>query len=486
MAKTQLTLSQKILSTFDLIPFRSQWVVAFSGGLDSTVLLFAAHQFMEQLKASSGVAPRLIACHVDHQLEKDHLSWVQHTKTICQQLNIPFQLCTVDVDEIADYGLEASARRARYAALGNLLDSDQDCVLTAHHLDDQAETLLYRMARGMGPQSYRGIRAQRRLAKGHLLRPFLNLSREQLREYANENNLDWIEDSSNRNLRFDRNYLRHEVLPRLHQRWPQFSQRAAASSDTLSEQLDFLDQIAADDLIARTRHSAYSGSHLCLSDTGQLHIARLKNLLRAWLQVHEIHQINGQQWTQLLDMVSDHAGSSNSCIELHSSSGNKKQFIVYDKKLFWQQCPDLKTIEAELSGLSSRMQRQEDVRAFAIPQVGVLEFADADEVSADIGDGSNQWCAIPTDCLVASHWRLATGLSGISVNGQTKSLKNLFQAARVPAWLRPVYPVLVHEDQVLMIPGIASADILTEQLSKPPEQSGECVKNQRFLRWSFA
>jgi tRNA(Ile)-lysidine synthase len=188
--------------------------VAFSGGPDSSALLHALAQLPEAR------ARGLRALHVDHGLQADSAAWADHCRRFCATLALPFDVLHVEVDFTTGIGLEAAARNARYAAFAEALRADE-WLLLGHHRDDQAETVLLKLLRGAGPDSLGGMHALRPFARGQLWRPLLAVSRQQLRDYVEAQQLDCIYDPSNTDTRLARNQLRHEILPRLRQHWPQ-------------------------------------------------------------------------------------------------------------------------------------------------------------------------------------------------------------------------------------------------------------------------
>ncbi len=208
-----MTLAQTLQSVLTPYKDRKRWVVALSGGLDSTVLLHAL--------AAMESRPRLCALHVHHGLQARAEQWLQHCESLCGELAISFSALRVSVN--AGAGPEAAAREARYQAFSEFLDSG-DLLLQGHHLDDQVETLFLRLLRGTGMDGMQGIPEHRPLAAAELLRPLLSLPRSALESYAEENHLRWVEDPSNADERFDRNYLRQRVLPLIAERWPAYRQ----------------------------------------------------------------------------------------------------------------------------------------------------------------------------------------------------------------------------------------------------------------------
>lgn len=246
-----------------------RYVIALSGGLDSAVLAHALAATRECHGKS------LLAVHVDHQLHPESGRWNEHCRGLADTLGIEFIAETVSVDTSAGGGIEAAARAARYDALA-LHTGDGDWLLSAHHRNDQAETLLLNLMRGSGPAGLAGIGLLTRFAGGWLVRPCIDVSRAALEAYAAEHDLRWVDDPSNKDLRFDRNYLRHEVLPALEPRWPGVVERLARSAQLAAEAATLLDELAAADLQSvggRAARIDIAGL-LTLSD------ARQRNLLR--------------------------------------------------------------------------------------------------------------------------------------------------------------------------------------------------------------
>lgn len=198
--------------------------VAYSGGRDSHVLL--------HLAAAAGL--RLRALHVDHGLHAQSAAWAEHCRRVARELGVPLTVLAVRVPAAGE-GEEAAARRARYAALAEAL-APGEYLATAHHADDQAETLLLRLLRGTGPEGLAGILPQRALGAGTLLRPLLGVAGSDLLAYARAQGLRYLEDPANRDPRHDRSWLRHEVVPQLAARRPGFAQRLAGLAERAREE----------------------------------------------------------------------------------------------------------------------------------------------------------------------------------------------------------------------------------------------------------
>lgn len=254
------------LETADNKPRR--FVIALSGGLDSSVLAHALARTRERHGKS------LLAVHVDHQLQAESGRWTEYCRDLAERLGIEFVATKVTVDE-ASGGLEAAARAARYAALGRQM-ADGDWLLSAHHRNDQAETLLLNLMRGSGPAGLAGIGLLAPFAAGWLVRPLIDVTRAGLEAYAAAQDLDWLEDPSNEDLRFDRNYLRHEVVPALERRWPGAVERIARSADLAGEAATMLEELAAIDL----QGTGNSVTRIGVDGLLALSAARQRNLLR--------------------------------------------------------------------------------------------------------------------------------------------------------------------------------------------------------------
>jgi len=218
-----------------------RFVVAFSGGLDSTVLLHALQSLHDEL------AIPVTAVHVQHDLHPDAGVWASHCEAMAAEFGVDYRRVAVEVDRKSGRGLEASARNARYEALQQLMQVG-DWLLSAHHQDDQAETLLLNLLRGSGMAGLAGIGRIQAFGPAQLVRPLLDVPREDLQAYAAATGLKWLDDPSNADTDFDRNYLRHDVLPILAKRWPAASSRLAKSAELASEASALLEHLADDDL----------------------------------------------------------------------------------------------------------------------------------------------------------------------------------------------------------------------------------------------
>jgi tRNA(Ile)-lysidine synthase len=269
-----------------------RYLIALSGGLDSTVLAHA----LAETRAQHG--KRLLAIHIDHQLQAGASRWSEYCEELADRFGIEYLTRRVAVDTTSGSGVEAAAREARYAALAGHV-ADGDWLLSAHHRNDQAETLLLNLMRGSGPAGLAGIGAAAPFAAGWLVRPLIDVSRADLEAYAAARGLEWLDDPSNEDLRFDRNYLRHEVLPALERRWPGAVERIARSAELAGEAAAMLEELAAIDLQGLGNRA----TRIDVEGLAKLPEARQRNLLRHAIRRAGLPLPGAARLTSVIDSV---------------------------------------------------------------------------------------------------------------------------------------------------------------------------------------
>ncbi|MBT8091736.1 MAG: tRNA lysidine(34) synthetase TilS [Gammaproteobacteria bacterium] len=288
MTLSEFSLSSKLANLEAVAGQPARYLVAFSGGLDSTVLLHVL---------ARGSVPT-IAIHVDHGLQPEAANWHSHCRQVAVDAGVEYRCLKVEVALDSGKGPEASAREARYSALRAEMEPG-DWLLSAHHREDQAETLLLNLVRGSGPAGIAGIGELRRFAPGWLVRPLLDIERAALLEYAEASKLVWIDDPSNDDRRFDRNFLRHEVMPILGSRWPDIASRLNRSARNAGEASRLLQELAALDLDALGGRA----ERLPADGISRLSAARRKNLLRHALRQLGLPTPGEAQINRILDEV---------------------------------------------------------------------------------------------------------------------------------------------------------------------------------------
>ncbi|HEC16264.1 MAG TPA: tRNA lysidine(34) synthetase TilS [Sedimenticola sp.] len=264
----------RLLQILQELPSPRRYLVAFSGGCDSTVLLHA----MAALRGEH--AAGLAAVHVNHGLQEDASAWAGHCEAVCRDLGVPFVRVDLALEVRQGESLEAAARNARYRALEAQM-AGGDMLLTAHHQDDQAETLLLQLLRGSGPRGLAAMPLWSAFGPGFHGRPLLGFEHKQLQDHAAAEGLAWIDDASNRDMRHDRNFLRRQVLPLLRQRWPAMARTISRSAAHCAEAQGLIDEVAAADLKGLT---AGGGTWLPLKGLAGLAPPRRGFVLRAWIR----------------------------------------------------------------------------------------------------------------------------------------------------------------------------------------------------------
>jgi tRNA(Ile)-lysidine synthase len=249
------------------------YCVGFSGGLDSTVLLHA----LAALRERPGI-PSVRAVHIDHGWTTASPRWAEHCERAAARLDVNCTIIRVDASRPDGSSPEAAARAARYAAYAQSL-APSEALVTAHHADDQLETALLQWLRGGGLRALAAMPRSASFGRGWHLRPLLDFPRRELHLWAMEHGLDWLEDPANLDLRFDRSYLRHEILPRLVKRWPAATQTVARVAAYAAEAVELERTVAADDVV-RVR----DGCTLVLNRLLALPESRQRAAIRSWLR----------------------------------------------------------------------------------------------------------------------------------------------------------------------------------------------------------
>lgn len=419
-----LDLEKNILKTLESWRDARSFCVAFSGGMDSTVLLYALTQLAQRHSL-----PALRAIYIDHALQTEAQSWPAHCQQVCDALQVPLSVVRVHVAPAAS--VEQAAREARYTAFAQHLNAGE-VLLMAQHQDDQAETLLFRLMRGTGVAGLRGIPMMRTIAQGHVLRPLLTVSHQQLLEYAQQHQLTWIEDPSNATDAFDRNYLRRQVMPALKSRWPTMQQSLQRTAEHMYEAQQLLDEIAAQDLQQAYIEPVLDWLDLpCLNleVLRDLTLVRQKNLLRYWLAPFTLlpDSAHWASWETLRD-----AGTNAQPLwRLHSGALVRSQNRLYWLADFWLQAPPQLSLTVSCAG------------RYPLPDNGFLLIQG--HISA------------PLQVLYRQG-----GERLIIADRGHRDLKRLLQEHAIPHFLRARLPVLFSAEQpvaVANLPSLNHADV---------------------------
>ncbi len=267
-----------LLPVFNNLSNRQFWL-GYSGGLDSHVLLHALVSLINE-QAFPIRLNQLHVIHINHGWSANAAAWDAHCQQVCAALKVDYRAITINAQPGAGDSPEACARAARYAAFAEFIDPNA-VLLTAHQQTDQAETLLIQLFRGAGVKGLASMPLLTPFANGWHLRPLLPYSRAALLAYAQQQQLHWIEDESNANERYTRNFLRHTILPPLKQRWPTIDAILARSAGHCAEAAQLLDEFAREDLL---NVQGTQPDTLACEALLKLTAIRRKNVLRYWLQ----------------------------------------------------------------------------------------------------------------------------------------------------------------------------------------------------------
>jgi len=290
--------------------------VGFSGGRDSVALLHIAHG----LQSSLGF--RLTACHVNHRLSAKAEEWQQFCGNFCEALDVPLNVLVVDVPRGSPEGLEAAARGRRYAAFHGVA---ADWLLLGQHCGDQAETMLFNLLRGAGVLGAAGMPETRELGRGmKLLRPMLHAEREEIDAYLQTNALPWVDDDSNADSGFSRNFLRNEVLPLLKSRFPAAIRTLAGAASRFTEAASLLDELAQLDLGGQPPQFPLPvGTLLKLTEP------RGRNLLRFLLAAHGARIPSEARLTEALRQLLEAGPDRHPAVDFGGRALCRRQGMVY-------------------------------------------------------------------------------------------------------------------------------------------------------------
>ena len=270
-----------------------QYLLAYSGGMDSHVLLHLLAGLGQEGKC------RIRAVHVNHNIQQESRRWADHCRETCRELGVELEVIDVDAGNPGRESPENWAREKRYGALETMLAADE-ILLSAHHQDDQLETFLLRLLRGAGVLGLAAMRPVRGFGKGLHARPLLQYGRAQLQDYAERHHLRWIEDPSNTDTQLDRNYVRHEVIPAIQRRWPSAALPVSRAIEACTEAQALLDELAQQDL---QRCVTEEPDVLSLKPAQALSAPRQKNMIRHWVRSRNLPPPNSRHLSHIVTDV---------------------------------------------------------------------------------------------------------------------------------------------------------------------------------------
>ncbi len=397
--------------------------LALSGGLDSVALL----DVLCRLRGELGI--ELAAVHVNHQLSANAGAWSEFCAALCRRESVACTIERVSVGSRSRLGVEAAARRARYAVLHGLA---ADYVALAHHADDQAETVLLQLLRGAGVKGLAAMPMVSRAAAGRpsLIRPFLDAPRALLQAYARARNLTWIEDESNASLRFDRNYLRHEVLPRLGERFVGYRTTFARSARHCAEAAQLLEELAAIDLADVAQEGTLDAGKL-----RALSPARAKNALRAYCESQGAPLPDSDQLEQIMSQLAHVRPDALTEVRFGGYALRCHKNRVHLER------------EGEALGASAVMTPWRGEASLTLPgAAGCVTFTPCRGHGLSL---ERLRSGVTTLRLRVGGERLR-----LQANRPRRTLKNLLQEQDVPHWRRHRLPLLFCDDRLVWAAGI--------------------------------
>lgn len=398
-------------------------VLALSGGVDSRVMLHLLHKFSRNNPQQS-----VIAVHIHHGISPNANEWAEKCSQWCGEANIPFYLEKVNLGDTQGQSLEQAARTARYEALKHYIGSG-DVLLTGQHSDDQLETFLLALKRGSGPKGLACMAECLPFGEGSLLRPLLKVTRRDIEEYANFYQLEWVNDESNVDVRYERNFIRHKITPLLESRWPQIRTAVQRSAELCARQEQLIELLLADELpqLLRENNSIDIGELKKKPDLVR------SQLLRFWLESLNVSMPSKKHLAMIWSEVALAKVDANPVLRLEH-----KQIRRFDGRLY---CID---IYSDISDWNS------DIFVNAVlslpdglGNIVIKEPSGSGSLSSKISE-------YPLKIIFNPE-----GLTATPENRHgNKTLKYWFQEYRVPSWLRRRIPILMSGDKVVAVAGL--------------------------------
>ena len=417
-----------------LLPAESSVVLGLSGGVDSVVLL----HLLRQISHRHGW--QLRALHVHHGISPHADAWAAFCDELCKKHGVPLQIEHVNISPLRHLGIEAAARTLRHAALAR---HPSDFIALAHHQDDQAETLLLQLLRGAGTRGVSGMPAlKQRQGVPALLRPLLDIPRSTLLDYAQQQELSWVEDESNRDDAYPRNFLRHRVLPVLEQRFPAYRTTLTRSARHFAEASELLDDLArqeAPDIFTSSMQEGESETKKFVLEVAPLLAlspARAKNLLRYFIAARGAAMPDSTLLAEILRQLGTARLDSQVCITWHGWQIRRYRTHVY-------------ILAALPPPIDFNVTWRGETEIFLQQPHGMLHFEPA------MGQG------ISLNKLKSRTMEIRPRRGGEKIRPDAarpqRTLKNLLQEHGVLPWQRDVLPLLFDGDELVCVPGVSIA-----------------------------
>ena len=443
-----MSLIQSTLSQFFLQYPKLPIVVAYSGGIDSQVLLHALAQLKQQQKLNNSLS----VCHVNHGISEFANDWQEAAQQLCHTLSIPLIVCNVEIKPLAQHSLEALAREARYKALSETSPANA-LIVTGHHSDDQSETFLLALKRGAG---LKGLSAMvpvstlinalseptsEKKSDQKLVRPLLVITRNEIENYAKTHQLTWVEDESNQDNRFDRNFIRHKVMPLLTQRWPSILKTIQRSSEHCMEGQQLLTELAVDDL-AKCQCDEFSLSVTALS---QLSLARFNNLLRYFLTTQHCLMPSTQQLQQVFQQL---LAATDKTPEIKIG---KRWLRRYKKRLYLTD--DFKDVSHWQVTVNYENIADTSMNINLPDSLGSLSFSNNEDNRLKTPDQFHTICTPSASQKVSIRFQHQNPRCLPDFRQHSRPLKKVLQELSIAPWQRKRIPYLYYDDTLVAVIG---------------------------------
>ena len=410
-------------------------LLAYSGGVDSEVLLTALNQALE-----SEQKPQLIAVHINHQLQDAAEDFVLHCERRTTELHIPFQLIKVDAKASGGESPEAVARNKRYEALAGVMNPG-DILLTAQHQDDQAETLLLQLLRGSGLAGLVGMPSMKAFSDGYHARPFLKVSRSEIESYAREHQLGWVEDPTNQTTEIPRNFLRHKALPLFEEAFSEPHKSLAQSAEHLQIEFELMRQLLYEKLQLVLTSNAFEpwlGKALSIELLSGLSKSLQEALLRHWCASRELPRPSLEQLERIFSEVinaSEDAQPQIKIGELLLIRSGKELYLVREGLL-------------NPEGYSINLNPKEVIeQSIELPGTGM-------NLKLSQSEGRGLFLSESGSYFVRT--RIEGDKAHPNERGHSRALSKLFQEYALPVCLRDHWPIIadVRTNAIIAVPGL--------------------------------
>lgn len=412
--------STELVSVLSSLPSTNHYWLAYSGGMDSTVMLHAISRVSENFGDS-----KISAVHVHHGISENADAWVDHCQQFCKGLEIDLTVLHVNAQIKNGESPEEKARQLRYQAIQELMKKN-DILLTAHHQNDQAETYLLHLLRGSGPRGLSCMPLIREFGCGYIARPLLSFNRKQLADYARQEQLQWINDESNKNIDLDRNYIRNEILPVIEKKWPSAVKTISRSAEHQSELTELLDEFINEDFKNLTSDKK---NVLSIDELVKLPVNKAKYILFSWLRNLDYPVPNSRIMENIITQLVNASWDSEACIRWNDAEIRRYRDKIYAMRPLSTHDPDI----------THTWNVNEPLKVAS----GILS---ARKVT---GEGIDT-TLVRNDIVMVKYRH---GGEHIQPYGKAHrcELKKLFQEIGMPPWLRDRIPLIYLEDKLIAV-----------------------------------